>query len=300
MYYIRHKTHLTMPNTAFIAGLTYPADPSGSIPLPGMAVASDTVASLAASTGLYTDGITHITDQDEPVTREVLLRGLMDACANAQPGDNIFLGLFGHGIQVSDATGREEDGMHELFCTSDGQAVLDNEIQAILSELPAGVNVTMCLDCCNSGTLADLDLGGIDANVVSISSAVDGQSALVQRDGSGTYFVREFERVMEENPELSWVEAVELMNERLPKQWGDMTINLHSNDAELLQQPMFTVASKATEPDNTPVVDDVDDGDEQVNAQEDGPADLATLGIRVAAAERQQQDEQPEWEPIGF
>lgn len=77
-----------------------------------------------------------------------------------QAGDSLFFHYSGHGSQVIDTSGDEEDGLDETICPVDfknsGQ-ITDDEIRQILVlGLPYGVHLTSLMDCCHSGTGMDL------------------------------------------------------------------------------------------------------------------------------------------------
>ena len=104
-------------------------------------------------------------------------------------GKNVFFHYSGHGSQVKDTNGDEEDGMDEGVCMS-GRIVTDDEINHSLSLFPRVKNLIMVFDCCHSGSIADLPYtikgrrevsqkGGkeIKANVICISGCKDEQTS---------------------------------------------------------------------------------------------------------------------------
>jgi len=93
-------------------------------------------------------------------TRARILQGIEWLIAGAQPGDNLYFHFSGHGSQTKDLDGDEEDGFDETICPQDYKTagmIVDDEIHAKLVEpLPAGVHLQIVMDCCHSGTGADL------------------------------------------------------------------------------------------------------------------------------------------------
>ncbi|MBI1929675.1 caspase family protein [Candidatus Poribacteria bacterium] len=76
--------------------------------------------------------------------------------ANVKPGDTALFYFSGHGIQIPDPTGQEEDGKDELLCAYDSALysytfVRDNELGEWLDEIQTDQKIVM-LDCCHSGT----------------------------------------------------------------------------------------------------------------------------------------------------
>ena len=73
----------------------------------------------------------------------------------ARPGDALFFHFSGHGGQIVDTHGDEEDGMDETICPVDfeqaGQISDDELFARLAAPLPAGCRLTVLLDCCHSG-----------------------------------------------------------------------------------------------------------------------------------------------------
>jgi hypothetical protein len=78
----------------------------------------------------------------------------------AEKDDSLFLHYSGHGGQLEDSTGDEEDGYDETIMPLDFQKngqIIDDDLHNILVEpLKAGVRLTLIFDCCHSGTVLDL------------------------------------------------------------------------------------------------------------------------------------------------
>lgn len=88
-------------------------------------------------------------------TRAKVLAGLRDAAKALKKGDFFLLTFSGHGGQVPDIDGEEDDGRDETWCLYDGQ-LFDDEIYLELSKFAAGVRVLMLSDSCHSGTVAKM------------------------------------------------------------------------------------------------------------------------------------------------
>eukprot|EP00854_Cymbomonas_tetramitiformis_P019007 gene19007-22724_t len=75
-------------------------------------------------------------------------------------GDNLFFHYSGHGGNEPDDNGDEKDGRDETLIPVDyqqrGQIRDDLIYQQLVVALPAGVQLTACMDCCHSGTVFDL------------------------------------------------------------------------------------------------------------------------------------------------
>ena len=76
-------------------------------------------------------------------------------------GDVLFFHYSGHGSQMVDKNGDEADGLDEIICPVDlnwaDKVIKDDDLKAIFDRVPNGVDLTICLDCCNSGGGLDQD-----------------------------------------------------------------------------------------------------------------------------------------------
>lgn len=112
--------------------------------------------------------------EDGQATRAAILASIEEwLVVGTQPGDRAYLYYSGHGVQVTDQDGDEDDGMDEALAPFDlvakakdwEGAVTDDELDAILERLK-GRAVTLVIDACHSGpisrSLSDEVSAGID------------------------------------------------------------------------------------------------------------------------------------------
>lgn len=85
-------------------------------------------------------------------TRANVLAGIRGAAKSLAAGDLFFLTYSGHGGQVPDVTGEEDDKQDETWCLYDGQ-LIDDELYFELSRFKAGVRILVLSDSCHSGTV---------------------------------------------------------------------------------------------------------------------------------------------------
>ena len=85
-------------------------------------------------------------------TRKNVLALLGAFAKELSAGDYLLLYYSGHGGQVTDVNGDEEDGADETWCLFDGE-LLDDEIYSCLSEFKPGVRIYVLSDSCHSGTV---------------------------------------------------------------------------------------------------------------------------------------------------
>ena len=85
-------------------------------------------------------------------TRANLLAALRKAAKALGAGDFFFMSFSGHGGQVPDVSGEEDDKQDETWCLFDGQ-LIDDELYYELSQFKAGVRLFVVSDSCHSGTV---------------------------------------------------------------------------------------------------------------------------------------------------
>ena len=85
-------------------------------------------------------------------TRAKALAALRAASKSLKSGDLLFLTYSGHGGQIPDVSGEEQDKLDETWCLFDGQ-LIDDEMYLELSGFAEGVRVVVLSDSCHSGTV---------------------------------------------------------------------------------------------------------------------------------------------------
>jgi hypothetical protein len=104
--------------------------------------------------------------RDHEATRDAILQALTALVTTSRAGEVVVLQFAGHGTQLPDVSGDEaggdSPGQDEAICPVDfarGAFVLDDDIGAIFTQIPPGVNVTCFIDCCHSGTISRFGVG---------------------------------------------------------------------------------------------------------------------------------------------
>jgi len=99
---------------------------------------------------------------DKSATTANILERLEWLVAGAQPGDILFFHYSGHGSQMIDSKYDEDiepDGLDEIICPVDldwrKKVIKDDDLKRIFDKVPEGVNLTVVLDCCHSGSALD-------------------------------------------------------------------------------------------------------------------------------------------------
>jgi len=119
--------------------------------------------SLRSLFGFKTKEIRVLTDSS--ATKDNIMYRLEWLVKGAKPGDFLFFHYSGHGSQIRDRDGDElVDHLDELICPHDMDwrkktYITDDELNSVLSKVPAGALLEVVLDSCHSGTgLRDVGL----------------------------------------------------------------------------------------------------------------------------------------------
>jgi len=100
---------------------------------------------------LHGDVVASFAPHISTATRNGVLSAVRSAAKKLKGGDFFFLTYSGHGGQIDDVSG-EEDDKDETWCLYDGQ-LIDDELYCELSRFEAGVRVLVLSDSCHSGTV---------------------------------------------------------------------------------------------------------------------------------------------------
>ena len=130
--------------------------------LPGIDLDIGIMQEVAESLGFPSEGIRTITD--EAATLDGVRSAIRDwLVQGTQPGDRVLLYYSGHGTQLPDDNGDEDDGLDEALTMHDlgrvqrdgrvtlGGVLLDDELAQLLAAIPSR-NVLVLVDACHSGT----------------------------------------------------------------------------------------------------------------------------------------------------
>lgn len=86
-------------------------------------------------------------------TRSSVSEHIASAASELQSGDIFLLTYAGHGGQVKDVDGDEDDQKDETWCLYDGQ-LLDDELSVMWAGFSHGVRVLLLSDSCHSGSVS--------------------------------------------------------------------------------------------------------------------------------------------------
>jgi len=110
-------------------------------------------AVLTAYYGFAAKDIATLTDY--AATTKAMRDAIAKLVKGAKKGDVLLFHYSGHGANVPDKDGDEADRRDEILCPTDldwKDPLLDDWLRKAFNRLPAGVNLTVIMDCCHSGT----------------------------------------------------------------------------------------------------------------------------------------------------
>ena len=93
---------------------------------------------------------------DAQATKKAMERAIKKLIRSGKKGDVLLLHYSGHGSNVPDDNGDEADHRDEILCPTDldwKNPFRDDWLRKTLGKLRSGVNLTVIMDCCHSGTI---------------------------------------------------------------------------------------------------------------------------------------------------
>lgn len=148
----------TLRKKALLIGINYP---NSEFPLDGCVNDINKMGTiLVENFGFQSVVKLHDTSSILP-TKTNILAQLTLLLSQSKSGDVLFFHYSGHGSQIKDTNGDDDDGLDEVIIPSDyfsnKNIIIDDEIKAILqANLKEGVKLFVMMDCCHSGTIFDL------------------------------------------------------------------------------------------------------------------------------------------------
>eukprot|EP00243_Klebsormidium_subtile_P006491 TRINITY_DN275_c0_g1_i2.p1 TRINITY_DN275_c0_g1~~TRINITY_DN275_c0_g1_i2.p1 ORF type:complete len:390 (+),score=69.44 TRINITY_DN275_c0_g1_i2:148-1317(+) len=88
-------------------------------------------------------------------TGRAVKEALTALVSGANDGDVCLFHYSGHGTQIPNKTGTEEDSLDEAIVPTDMNILVDDDLKMIVSRCHPGVRFTMIADCCHSGGVLD-------------------------------------------------------------------------------------------------------------------------------------------------
>lgn len=169
-----------------VVGLNYAATPELELTALDDALNMIKIAEQAGVkdiTRIFDDGNT-----DTIPTNSNVLAVLKEVGSRCTPNDVLIFFYAGHGCNVEDTNGDEEDGEDEAFCTVGRDGTFSGEEHELLIDddfsrtidyyIDHHVRILVLTDCCHSGSIADIDSFDYKHEIIAIAAAKDSQEAL--------------------------------------------------------------------------------------------------------------------------
>lgn len=193
-------------------------------------------------------------------TRANILAAFQSAIAITGPRDTLYIHYSGHGSQAPDQNGDEADGLDECIVPVDYESagmIIDDELRALIDQLPAGAALRVFFDACHSGSALDLPrrwIGGHEhrsesrtaprcTDIVFISGCRDSQySSDAEFSGrpNGAMTQALLTVLAKITPRHTWVDLVLKMRKKLAKAGFDQVPQLsYVEDATLTRPAVF-------------------------------------------------------------
>lgn len=150
----------------------------------------------------------------------------------------------GHGGQMKDISGDEDDGMDEVYIFMDGHIVDDILVQMIINNKNETNRLVLLSDCCHSGTIWDLDHKDAPPNCISMAAALDKEEAnqAVRRGREFGYFTDSLFFALEKDLGLPPNQIKPRIDSFLKRKGVNQTIQIQTTSPELLDQPLLPIA----------------------------------------------------------
>lgn len=154
----------------------------------------------------------------------------------------------GHGNNVPDLNGDEDDGMDEAMGFVDGNVIDDQLVEEISANKNTSSRIVLMSDCCHGGSIWDIQNGQVHgkplpSNILSVAATNDRQTAkqmYTDRKEQGL-FTYNLMKILNSNPKMSPIDCKKKLVGCLRK-FGQ-TVTLASTSPEMLNQPLFTRAN---------------------------------------------------------
>lgn len=184
---------------------------------------------LISKFGFIQNNIILLTDDtNTKPNKSNILTAFKNLLVNSVAGDQLFFAFSGHGSNVLDKSGDEQDGYDETIVTKDLQTISDDDLKILIQQyLKKDVSLFALFDSCHSGTILDLKYQYLDSNnydnstintktaetngnLIMISGCMDKQTsadAYINNKAQGA-MTWSFLETINTKPNLSWKELV--------------------------------------------------------------------------------------------
>ena len=165
--------------------------------------------------------------------------------------DTLFFQYSGHGTQVRDDNGDEEDGKDEALYSVNNTIIRDDDILVQVKKVRKGVLLVLVFDACHSGTMVDLPYqligqeikkinnNTLEGDIISISGCKDTQTSADVSSGFTSYgaMSNALQKVISEmSPSTTWRTLADKLNVELRTDRQSQIPQLCVSKPELVDQ----------------------------------------------------------------
>lgn len=150
----------------------------------------------------------------------------------------------GHGINVKDLDGDEDDGYDEAMLFINGTVIDDVLIEYLIKYKNQKSKIVLVTDACHSGTIWDIQSGNangrqLPSNIISISATSDKQTAKQTvagnvEQGMFTYYLT---KLINSHPNLNSIQIKKQMKKVMKN--FQQTVTIASTSMNLITDPLF-------------------------------------------------------------
>lgn len=158
--------------------------------------------------------------------------------------DFLLIYFSGHGGQIKDLDGDEDDGKDELFVFVNGYVVDDELIDMVINNKNKSNRCLLLSDCCHSGSIWDLDRKKPKPppGCLSMAAARDkeeAQQAVTKQGREYGYFTEFLFDIIEENPQATAKDAKKFIDGELKKKGVTQQVVIQTTSDGLLDSPLL-------------------------------------------------------------
>jgi hypothetical protein len=113
----------------------------------------------------FNDIITLTDDNNYKPTKNNMLLEIKKFLESSNENDILFIAYSGHGSNILDISGDEQDGLDEMIIPCDLDPITDDTLKNYISKyIKKNVTLFGLFDCCHSGSILDLKYQYLDSN----------------------------------------------------------------------------------------------------------------------------------------
>jgi hypothetical protein len=158
---------------------------------------------------------------------------------------HLLLYYVGHGANIKDQDGDEDDGFDEAFVFDDGYIIDDILLEHLIKYKNPNCQLTLLTDACHSGSIWDIQSGqqqkkSLPPNIISISASEDSETAkqtVIQQLEEGL-FTHNFHKLIKNNHKMTPNQMKAELDKILKR--CKQTVTIAATSPEICDHPFFS------------------------------------------------------------